>query len=82
MQEKKSLLIFILSEKAINDLEEIWTYTFKNWSKEQADFYYLTLIQSFHYSVKNPNSKNINISPISSYFKLKINSHIVYFKIR
>jgi hypothetical protein len=33
----------ILRQKAIDDLNEIWAYTFENWSEKQADRYYSTL---------------------------------------
>jgi len=31
---------FKITEKAGSDLENIWLYTFQNWSLEQADRYY------------------------------------------
>jgi toxin ParE1/3/4 len=33
-----------ISEKAIEDLEKIWIYTFKKWSKEQAGRYHKLLL--------------------------------------
>lgn len=30
----------ILRQKAINDLNDIWEYTFDKWSEKQADKYY------------------------------------------
>lgn len=33
-----------LTHKAVNDLTDIWTYTFKNWSEGQADDCYNNLI--------------------------------------
>ena len=33
-----------ISAVAINDLDEIWEYTFMNWSKKQADRYHKLLI--------------------------------------
>ena len=32
-----------LTKKAFEDLSDIWTYTFNNWSEEQADKYYSIL---------------------------------------
>lgn len=37
---------FDLSNQAVVDLEEIWLYTFKNWSLEQADFYLTSIEKS------------------------------------
>ncbi|WP_288369658.1 type II toxin-antitoxin system RelE/ParE family toxin [uncultured Algoriphagus sp.] len=43
-----------ISQKAIEDLESIWVYTFQNWSKEQADRYYKLIIQEIEYLAKDP----------------------------
>ena len=32
-----------LTKKAFEDLSDIWTYTYDNWSEEQADKYYSIL---------------------------------------
>lgn len=33
----------VLRQKAINDLNDIWRYTFDKWSEHQADKYYARL---------------------------------------
>ncbi len=33
----------IVRQKAIDDLNNIWKYTFEKWSENQADIYYATL---------------------------------------
>ncbi len=33
----------ILRQEAIDDLNDIWFYTFEEWSEKQADKYYATL---------------------------------------
>ena len=43
-----------LTNKAVEDLTEIWDYTIENWSEEQAEKYYLALISSFDDIAKNP----------------------------
>ena len=35
-----------LTNKAVEDLNEIWDYTFRNWSEEQADIYYSQLLDT------------------------------------
>jgi toxin ParE1/3/4 len=32
-----------LRQKAIDDLKDIWDYTFEKWSEKQADTYYSTI---------------------------------------
>jgi len=33
----------MLKQRAINDLNSIWDYTFEKWSENQADIYYRTI---------------------------------------
>ena len=35
------------SKKAVEDLANIWNYTYDQWSERQADKYYMILIQSY-----------------------------------
>lgn len=35
-----------MSNKAVDDLTEIWNYTFDEWSEQQADNYY-NCVESF-----------------------------------
>jgi toxin ParE1/3/4 len=37
---------YFLSQKAIDDLTEIWEYTFETWSEHQADTYYFGLVEN------------------------------------
>ena len=42
-----------ISEQAINDLNDIWVYTFHKWSKEQADRYYDLIIEEIEFIAEN-----------------------------
>ena len=44
---------YILSEKALEDINNIWIYTAENWSVEQADRYYNLIIDEIEYIVNN-----------------------------
>ena len=74
-------LVLHISSKALSDLEEIWIYTLKKWSKEQADRYYSLLIddieflQSHYYTGKS--AEYIRPGYRVSYVK----SHIIFYKI-
>jgi toxin ParE1/3/4 len=74
-------LVLQISSKALSDLEEIWIYTLKKWSKEQADRYYSLLIddieflQSHYYTGKS--AEYIRPGYRVSYVK----SHIIFYKI-
>lgn len=37
---------YILSNKALEDLSNIWNYTFDTWSEKQADKYYTVLVET------------------------------------
>ena len=43
-----------ISPKAINDLSDIWEYTFSQWSKSQADIYHNLLIKQIEVLASNP----------------------------
>jgi toxin ParE1/3/4 len=69
-----------ISEKAINDLENIWFYTFNRWSKEQADRYHHLIIQEIEYVVDN-----FNLCQNKDYIRLgyrmtKVKSHLIFLK--
>ncbi|MBN2730511.1 MAG: type II toxin-antitoxin system RelE/ParE family toxin [Bacteroidales bacterium] len=42
-------------EKAIEDLDRIWIYTFENWSESQADAYYFFIVDECRYISENSN---------------------------
>ena len=44
---------YIISEKALDDINKIWIYTAENWSVEQADRYYNLIFDEIEYIVAN-----------------------------
>lgn len=44
---------YILTNKAVEDLSEIWDYTYETWS--ESDRYYNLLLDSFHKLSQSPN---------------------------
>jgi toxin ParE1/3/4 len=44
----------ILRQKAIDDLNDIWEYTFEKWSAKQADNYYETIKLACNMIGQNP----------------------------
>jgi toxin ParE1/3/4 len=72
---------FKLSLKAEIDLIEIWEYTFQNWSIEKANQYVANLFSSINSLCNNPKvGKNYEYIR-KDYLGLKVNSHIIFFKI-
>ena len=43
-----------LRQEAIDDLNDIWNYTFETWSEEQADRYYVTIKLACQGLERNP----------------------------
>tara|TARA_R110000868_G_scaffold174508_1_gene411245 strand:+ start:338 stop:637 length:300 start_codon:yes stop_codon:yes gene_type:complete len=71
---------YILSEKALEDLNNIWVYTAENWSVEQANRYYNLIVDEIEYvSVNFDESKDF--SNIRKNYKVsKVKSHLVFYK--
>ena len=45
---------YLFSNKAVEDLSEIWNYTFDTWSEKQADQYYSMLLENCSKIAENP----------------------------
>lgn len=74
-------MIYKLSNEAENDLENIWLYTFENWSYEQADRYLNLIINEMEYLCTKPES-GVNFGSIrKGYFRTKVKSHLIFYKV-
>ena len=71
----------ILRQKAINDLNSIWDYTFEKWFENQADFYYNTIKIAFQEIVKNRQIGKKYSEINSDLFGLKSGKHIIFYHI-
>jgi toxin ParE1/3/4 len=70
----------ILRQEAINDLSNIWEYTFHKWSIIQADNYYQKLKAACKEIGENPHIGK-NYPEISKYiFGLKTEKHIIFYQ--
>jgi len=71
---------YIISEKALEDINNIWIYTAENWSIEQANRYYNLIVDEIEYvSVNFDESKDF--SNIRKNYKVsKVKSHLVFYK--
>jgi toxin ParE1/3/4 len=71
---------YIISEKALEDINNIWIYTAENWSIEQADRYYNLIIDEIEYIVRNFDMA-LDFGKIrKSYRYSKVKSHLIFFK--
>jgi len=66
---------------ATKDLENIWLYTFENWSNEQADRYLNLIINEIEYVAQKPESGFDFSSVRKGYYRTRIKSHFIFYRI-
>ena len=71
---------YIISEKALEDINNIWIYTAENWSVEQANRYYNLIIDEIEYIVDNLDMARDFGKIRKSYKYSKVRSHLIFFK--
>ena len=70
----------VLRQKAIEDLNDIWDYTFEKWSIKQADKYYTAIRFACNAIGKNP-EVGIEYDGIKkNLLGLKSGKHIIFYK--
>lgn len=74
-------LPYVISKKAISDLEEIWLYTVDKWSIEQADRYYNLLFDEIDFICKNPSTGRPMDDIRKNYRAAKVKSHLIFYKV-
>ena len=69
------------TNKAVEDLTEIWNYTLEAWSEKQADKYYDLLLFSCNELAKNPNlGKNYELIT-EGMLGYRSGEHIIFYSI-
>ena len=70
-----------LAPQAERDLEEIWFYTFENWSAEQADRYHNQIMAAIE-GLADGSRQGRAIDDIRpGYRKLAVASHVLFYRI-
>jgi len=69
-----------LTRKSINDLSDIWNYTFDNWSENQADSYYNKILSDCQAIADNPELGKNYEKIIESLFGYKTGKHIIFYR--
>lgn len=72
---------FKISKQAEIDLENIWLYTFREWSLQQADYYLDSILDEIEVIADNPKSGKDYRSVRDGYFRSRIKSHFIFYKI-
>jgi toxin ParE1/3/4 len=70
-----------LTNKAVDDLAGIWEYTFDNWSENQADKYYLMLVDSFNEIANKPQIGRLYMEVVDNLKGYQVGKHIVFYRL-
>jgi len=71
---------YLISEKANQDIEDIWLYTYENWSPEQADRYYNLILDEIEFIADNFESgKSVDYIK-KGYRTSVVKSHIIFYR--
>ena len=69
-----------LTNKAVDDLTQIWNYTFNKWSESQADKYYQMLLDTCE-GVANNSDLGKNYSGVTENLSgFKVGQHIIFYR--
>jgi|TARA_R110000744_G_C19138937_1_gene537989 toxin ParE1/3/4 len=71
---------FRISKQATNDLNDIWIYTLRKWSKDQADRYYNLIIEEIEFVADNFMTGKSMEQTRKGYRVTKIKSHLIFYK--
>ena len=72
---------FQLTNRAVEDLNDIWNYTFDEWSETQADKYTNQLIEFCGEIASNPTIGKVYDNVGKDLFGLKANKHIIFYRV-
>jgi toxin ParE1/3/4 len=71
---------YIINEKALEDLNNIWIYTAENWSVDQANRYYNLIVDEIEYVSENFEATK-DFGNVRKFYKYsKVKSHFVFYK--
>ena len=69
-----------LTKRAVEDLSDIWNYTYEEWSEKQADTYYDMLIANCKRIAENPSLGKNYDGVTENLFGLRTNRHIIFYR--
>ena len=72
---------FYLTNKAVEDLGEIWNYTVQTWSENQAEIYYSLLIDSCQELANKPNQGKSYEVVEGNVLGFKTGQHVIFYRI-
>ena len=72
---------YYLTNKAVQDLSEIWDYTYDEWSENQADKYYNFLLESCQEVAASPKFGKSYDEIEKDLLGFKSNHHNIFYKV-
>jgi toxin ParE1/3/4 len=72
---------FYLTNKAVEDLGDLWNYTVETWSENQAEIYYSLLIDSCQELANKPNQGKSYEVVERNVLGFKIGQHVIFYRI-
>jgi len=69
------------TNKAVDDLSDIWNYTYDVWSEKQADLYYEMLINTCKELAENPNLGKNYEKITKKLYGYRISKHVIFYRI-
>ena len=72
---------FYLTNKAVEDLGDIWNYTIETWSENQAEIYYSLLIDSCQELANKPNQGKSYEIVERNVLGFKTGQHVIFYRI-
>ena len=81
LKKEKRMAKYTLSQKAKDDIADIWEYTYETWSEKQADKYFLLLHKGFDLIATNPKIGLIKQEIDDSLYEFTIHKHMVFYRI-
>jgi len=72
---------YFLTNKAVEDLSEIWEYTFQTWSEAQADKYYKQLLDLCKMISADPQIGKVYDQIDTTILGHRASHHIIFYRI-
>ncbi len=72
---------YVLTNRAVEDLAEIWNYTYEVWSEDQANKYYEYLIEMCCEIAINPSLGRSYNEVKDEILGFRMNQHIIFYRL-
>lgn len=71
----------MLTNKAVEDFNDIWNYTLEKWSEKLADKYYRMLIDNFKWIARNTDLGKSYSAVMDNILGFKVGRHIIFYRV-